>query len=329
MTTKPTQLHVCLGVCALLIAALAVSTSAQSRWGRGAGVTVYTNPNFSGESASLRDDTPNLVPLGLNDRVSSIRIPDGETWEVCQDIDYGNQCQVLTGSVADLRSMGWADRISSLRRVSGNGIRDRRWGGAVGTSGRTTGVIVYTNPNFSGQSASFRDDTPNLVPSGLNDKISSIQIPSGETWEVCQDIDYGNQCQVLSGSVSDLRSMGWGDRISSLRRINGGGIRDRRYGGGVTTPSSQQGLLYYNRPGFRGASRLVNGNSNVAFSARQGSVQLRGGGAWELCDVEGECAVVDRDVDDVSDLGLSGRITSVRPMNDSQYRRYRDNGRIR
>src|SRR5947208_2436726 len=120
MTTKPTQSHVFLSGCALLIAltAFGVSTSAQSRWGRGAGVIVYTEPNFSGESASFRDDTPTLVPYGLNDKISSIQIPDGETWEVCQDIDYGNQCQVLSGSVADLRSMGWADRISSLRRVN-------------------------------------------------------------------------------------------------------------------------------------------------------------------------------------------------------------------
>src|SRR5437867_5201311 len=160
-------------------------------------------------------------------------------------------------------------------------------------------VIVYTNPNFSGQSASFRDDTPNLVPYGLNDKISSIEIPAGETWEVCQDVDYGNQCQTLSGSVSDLRSMGWDHRISSLRRVNTGGFNNggfrNRQSGRVFAPGDQQGLLFYDRPGYRGASRLVtDGTSNLGFSARQGSVQLRGGGPWEVCDGSGRCATINQ-----------------------------------
>jgi hypothetical protein len=65
----------------------------------------------------------------------------------------------------------------------------------------------------------FRDATPSLVPFGLNDEISSIQIPAGQSWEVCQDINFGNRCQVISRSISDLDSIGWDDRISSLKRI--------------------------------------------------------------------------------------------------------------
>ena len=32
------------------------------------------------------------------------------------------------------------------------------------------GITVYADPNFKGQSASFRDDTPNLALDRLNDK---------------------------------------------------------------------------------------------------------------------------------------------------------------
>src|SRR3954471_24974160 len=84
------------------------------------------------------------------------------------------------------------------------------------------GVTVYTNPNFTGESVSFRNDTPDLRGYSLNDKISSIDIPNGESWEICQDINYGNRCQIISGSISNLNSIGWNDRISSLRRVNGG-----------------------------------------------------------------------------------------------------------
>jgi hypothetical protein len=193
---------------------------------------------------------------------------------------------------------------------------------------------VYVNPNFSGESASFRSDTPNLVPSGLNDQVSSIRIPNGETWEMCQDVDYGNQCQSLSSSVSDLRSIGWDNRISSLRRTDGnGGFGDGRYRGrrsdGGNAPSVQQRLVFYDRPGYKGTFSSVTSGSTTAFSAKQGSVQLRGGGTWELCNESGRCATIDQDVSKMSQLKLNGRITSARLVNDSQDRRNRGGERIR
>ena len=301
---------------ALIVVALCASASAQSRWDN-RGVTVYADPNFRGQNASLGDDTPDIGSYNLNDKISSIQIPSGETWEVCQDVDYRNECHMLSGSVSDLRSMGWNDRISSLRRINNNGgFRDRRSGGVFAREGGGQ-ITVYANPNFGGQRASFGDDTASMIPYNLNDKISSIQIPDGEAWEVCQDVDYGNRCELLSGNVADLRSIGWNDRISSLRRAddNSGRFRDRRSNRG-NAPGGQQGLVFYAQNGYRGASRLVTTNSsNMGFSARQGSVQLRGGGAWEVCDGAGRCATINEDVSDVSALGLSGRISSARPLN--------------
>jgi hypothetical protein len=295
--------------------------------GNGIGVTVYADPNFRGQSTSFRDDTPNLVPFNLNDKVSSIRIPAGEAWQVCMDIDYRSQCQVLSDSVADLRGMGMNDRISSLRRVNDGGYRERRSDGAIGTTGGGTSVTVYDDPNFRGQSATFRDDTPNMVSFNMNDRVSSIRIPDGEAWEVCQDIDYGNQCQVLTSSVADLRGMGWNDRISSLRRANNGGYRDGEYRdgrpGGVYQNGAQRGLMFYDQSNYRGKSTLVTSSSSsrMGFPTWQRSVRLRGVGTWELCDSSDNCATIHQDVADLSDLGLNDRITSARLVNNSQYRR--------
>ncbi len=179
--------------------------------------TVFTNANFEGETASFRNDEPDLQGYGLNDQISSILIPPGETWEICQDVKYGNRCQVITRSISDLRSIGWDNRISSLRRTSQGGF-GRGSSGVPGVGDRES-VTLYKDTNFRGESASFRDAVPDLVPFDLNDEISSIQIPPGQTWEVCQDIKFGNRCQVLSRSISDLGSIGWDDRISSLRRV--------------------------------------------------------------------------------------------------------------
>jgi hypothetical protein len=117
--------------------------------------------------------------------------------------------------------------------------------------------------------------------------------------------------------------MGWNDRISSLRAVNSSGYRDRPLEGELQY-NVEQSLLFYDRGGFAGASTIVTGrSSNVGLSARQGSVQLRGGGSWELCDSSGRCATINQDVADVSRLGLNGRITSARIVETSHYRRGR------
>ena len=184
----------------------------------------------------------------------------------------------------------------------------RRFGG---------GITVYTNPDFTGESATFRDDTPDLRAYGLNDKISSIEISNGESWEVCQDINYGNRCQLISGSISNLRSMGWNDKISSLRRVTN--FQGRR-SGGVFSPNLSPELVIYDRPNFRGSSRTVTAQSSNmgSIGARGGSVEVRSG-TWQLCDRNGRCATVSQNVNDLSQLGLSGQITSVRPLNNQQY----------
>jgi hypothetical protein len=175
------------------------------------------------------------------------------------------------------------------------------------------GVIVYTNPDYRGESVSFGADTPDLRGYALNDKISSIRIPTGETWEICQDINYQNRCQVLTGSVPNLSAMGWNDRISSLRRVNGGFGNRRGDDGGVFSRNSNnaRGLVLFSRPNFRGASTIVSSAGNLDGNGR-GSVQVRGG-AWELCDRSGRCATVTQDVPDLSRLGLAGRIMA-RPI---------------
>lgn len=49
------------------------------------------------------------------------------------------------------------------------------------------GVTVFTEPGFRGRSATIRVDTPNLLESGLNDRIVSLRVARGEQWEVCED----------------------------------------------------------------------------------------------------------------------------------------------
>ena len=238
-------------------------------------------------------------------------------------MNFQGNCQTLQGSIADLRNINYNDRISSMRRVRGGVYSDGRYGDNQYGNNRygnnrngNGGMIVFANPNYRGRSATLNGDIPDIRQYGMNDQITSLQIPNGQTWEICVDVEYQGGCQTVSGSVADLRDVGWNDRISSMRRV-GRAYRGRRYGndGAVGTSGKQQpnGLVFFNQPNFRGATTFVAAGS-TGNVARTGSVRVQGGGAWQVCDNQGDCARIDRDVNDLRDFGLNGRITTVREV---------------
>jgi len=200
------------------------------------------------------------------------------------------------------------------------------------------GPTLYRDPNFTGPSRTISGDMQDLRPIGLNDQVSSIEIPPGETWEVCQDVDYGNGCQTLTNSVADLRTIGWDDRISSLRRVDGrfGGYRDRGSRDGVYrddpfnngpyqndqaygSTQAQDEVVFYDRPGYRGAATILTRDAydqGSRVTRRAESILVRGG-TWQVCDRSGRCVSVSQGVPNVDQLGLNGQITSVRPLTNS------------
>ena len=98
-----------------------------------------------------------------------------------------------------------------------------------GGGGRRGAITVYADSNFRGASMTFRDEIPNLANSGLNDRISSMEV-RGE-WEACTDAYFRGYCQRFTGSVRNLGSSGMNDRISSLRPVGRGGGWGGGWGG--------------------------------------------------------------------------------------------------
>ncbi|HEY7498857.1 MAG TPA: beta/gamma crystallin-related protein [Vicinamibacterales bacterium] len=176
----------------------------------------------------------------------------------------------------------------------------------------SVGITVFEDTGFRGKSATFRDDVPDLRTFNLNDRISSFRVARGEMWEVCLHVEYGGRCQVFTGSEPDLhRRSGWNDEISSIRRVRAGGGRT-----GVRPPSSERQIVLYDRVGFRGSSRSLDGpmSSLGSFGSRVRSVRVMGG-RWELCDGtrwSDRCITVSESVPDVGRFDLKG-VSSVRP----------------
>ena len=197
-----------------------------------------------------------------------------------------------------------------------------------GYSGYNDGITVYEDPDYRGDSATFRNEVADLRADGMNDRISSIHVNGNQSWEVCRDINFAGDCRVFTGSVEDLRQEGWNDRISSMRVVgfarngnnrngnNGnGGWWNNGYGNGR---GSQTRLVVYDRTNFRGDARdIVNNATNLgSLGDRARSVQVYGG-TWELCDGasrNSRCVTVSQSVPDLRSLGLRDGVASVREV---------------
>ncbi|MEZ5317779.1 MAG: beta/gamma crystallin-related protein [Vicinamibacterales bacterium] len=274
------------------------------------GITVYEDINFGGRSRTFTLDVDNLRSSGLNDRISSLVVARGESWEVCVDPDYRGRCTTVTGSDANLVDSGWNDRISSMRRVGG-GFGRGGGGGGGGFGGSDSTLELYAGTNFSGQRTVLTEAVPNFSRINFNDRASSLRVRGGGSWEICVNADY-DDCRVVSGNVPDLDEIGLRRLASSARpRFGRGG------GGGGFPGGGAPRLVLYAGLNFTGTSVVVTEARTTlgVFNNRALSARVLAG-RWEICDdtrFGGPCRTIAGDVRDLRTLRLDRRIESVRP----------------
>jgi Beta/Gamma crystallin len=296
---------------ALVLAGLAPVSARQDRQFGGVGLGIYADINYRGLSATLIGDSPDLRSTGMAGKISSLRVGDGEAWQVCTERNYGGRCQVFSSDTSDLRRGGWNDVILSARRVRGG--RGPVIGPGPGLP-TTRGLELFAGTRYSGQRKVVMQAEPNLRRLDFNDRALSVRVPRGEVWEICVNADY-DDCRIVDGDVPDLGPVGLNRQISSVRpRLNGraeGGI-----GRGGTIPPRAQ-IVLYDDVNYRGrvtsileATPTLRWLSNTAGSLKVVS------GRWEVCDEPnfgGRCATVTNDIPDLARLRLRNRISSVRP----------------
>ncbi len=140
--------------------------------------------------------------------------------------------------------------------------------------GGGSGITVFEDRNFRGDAATYQNNVASL-PSRFNNRISSVRVGAGEQWQVCDQANYRGQCVTVSGEENDLGRNNWDNRISSMRRLSGGGGWDGGGGGGwgsgqtITPPRWAQGTFYGTAP---------DGNQITLSIANNGSVTANVGG---------------------------------------------------
>lgn len=318
-----------MSVMRFLIGGLALA-AAQSASAIAQEVIIFEHNNYQGRSVRVTSDIPNLDHRGFNDRASSIRIVSG-TWEFCQNANYGGSC--FTADASQNQLGGFNDHMSSVRLVSGRGDRrdrrdrdrwddrrdrDDRWddrrdrrdrGGRRGRRGASE-IVLYSGPNYTGQSITLRGPADNLRSYNFNDRARSIRVYGRGSWRVCQHRDYGGACMQVS---DDLPYIGGGmsGEISSAEPDTNSNRRGTR---------PREGVWLYDGRDFAGrrydAFYDVPDLDQEGFNDRADSIVVARGEAWEVCEhayYRGRCEIVDSEsISDLSRFGFQNRISSMR-----------------
>lgn len=286
-------------VYSLLVIAVTGKTifcSAQERQMGGVGITVFADQNFRGKSATFRQDVPNLDPIGLNDKVSSLRVGPGERWEICEHADYQGRCVVVSGDESDLRRNEWNDVISSFRRIRGGYIPPPP------PSQGDAYIVLYDRPIYRGTPANY--DSPKSDLYLFNRRAESVTIGKG-SWELCEGRNYTGRCVILDQSVPDLRTLNFHNRVSSVRPVRPGS----------SPQPSDWYVVLFDRANYRGVPTNYQ-REEINLNQRARSVTI-GRGLWQLCDgrdFTGRCITLDRSVPDLHSHNFGNRVRSLRPL---------------
>ena len=120
-----------------------------------------------------------------------------------------------------------------------------------------SGVCFYEDVNFNGRYfCSPAGAVTEGVPSGMNDRISSIRVFGNAVATLYRDPNLRGQAKVVEYDVPDMRRMGFNDRVSSYAVDDGGFNRaGNRNGNGNGNGYGYQGNA--SRWNYRDAEAMV------------------------------------------------------------------------
>jgi hypothetical protein len=180
------------------------------------GLTLHSGRNFGGEMRVITGPANDLRQLGFNDKAESLRVPRGDVWEICEDINFV-RCRQVNTDWADLDGMRMRRKISSVRPWRNGGGGD--WGGGrpqpqppIGGIGRSR-IVLYSGLDFRGRSYTLDNAQSSIAMS----TVQSVQVYGNGSWQICEDTNFKGRCTTASGSINDIRSMGLPGRVRSAR----------------------------------------------------------------------------------------------------------------
>jgi hypothetical protein len=180
--------------------------------GTGTYAELYTDCNYKGNRLSLLPGRYTGEQLGLfRKTIGSIQVPSGFSVKV-YDGDNLMGTSESYSSDQDCISYSWRNRISSVVVEDKGG-----WSGS-GTP-VVTDLIIYSDANYKGQSATLLPGTYNTMAqaNGFPDKtMSSIQVPPGYRVVIYDQPNLRGKSLTITSSRNNFSMSSWNDRASSI-----------------------------------------------------------------------------------------------------------------
>ncbi|MCK6549910.1 beta/gamma crystallin-related protein [Myxococcota bacterium] len=249
-----------------------------------AGVRLFDDAGFSGESILFARDVPSLGARGFNDRASAVQLVGVAIAALYDDSDFRGQCLTVGGSIERISTtLLGNDSVSSLRV----GV------GCLGeTSVPVAGARIYEDGGFGGRSVLVSRDLDRTSLVGMHDNTSSIRLEGGvQVAAVYQDAGFGGVCSTITGDVPSTSALSVGnDSISSI-------IVGRTCEGLTSVPTA--GVRLFVDTGFGGRSILLPQDtprlSALGWNDDASSVRLEGvlvAALYQDADYQGRCQTV-------------------------------------
>jgi hypothetical protein len=149
----------------------------------------------------------------------------------------------------------------------------QRWGREATPQ---SGVCFYEDINFGGRYfCSPVGSTTSAVPSGMNDRISSVRMFGNAQVLLFRDPNFRGDSREITSDIPDLRGMGFNDRLSSYQVEMGRGfVRGGNGGNGIARGRAYpNGNVYPNGNGvYSNGSRWTYGSAEAVVRQSYRSV---------------------------------------------------------
>ncbi|NXM87913.1 EDSP protein, partial [Oenanthe oenanthe] len=170
-------------------------------------IIIYEHVNFQGQSKEFTTDTPNLIAVGWNDIVSSVRVI-GQPWVAYEHVDYKGQFLVFEEGEYDSVDKDMNDKISSLQVITEDLHNPQ--------------ITLYQHVEYKGRSRIVREAT-DLAGGEDNNIVSSHKVQRG-VWLLCENSD-GSGPRHLAREHEDVhnyKEIDFNDKLSFLRPLRPG-----------------------------------------------------------------------------------------------------------
>lgn len=301
-------------------------------------VVVFTDTHFTGKNQTLRAGNYLTADLTVGDNaISSLKLPEGFKAIAFENDNFEGDFFEITVSLTSLDF--WAGRISSIKVIdlanrdipvdnkpvintepitnnggnTNNSPSNDAWWNKKATSANYSpnDIVIFANKDFQGTGQVLVEGRYNDTDLSIgNDEVSSIKIPQGYTVRLFENGGFDGSFIDLKSEVSDLNSIRWDNRVSSIQVFKGNASN--------TTISTGNSVLLYQHGNYGGRNQSLGAGKYTSrdFGLAQDLTSLRVAQGfyvrlYEQDNFQGNSVDVSNDASDLSDIGWNDKVMSL------------------